>query len=278
MKQLVIIFSVVCLLSMESCYIQRYSQKKKQVEAFSKEVSKVRSKNAKLKQERQSKLDSIALFVHKSMVMQKETMRADSMIEVYTQQIRNQLGSDIWGDSVKRAANTAAKTPYMSEEEKDVLYWLNLARLQPDLYAELYVDPYLRLYNNTEWRMGSPSNYRLEAHITYVNSCYFYMTRLGARTALVPDEVNFKSAECHAIESGKTGYVGHGQTNCTQHFSAECCEYGSEKGFDVILNLIMDYEVPSLGHRKACLGKYRTVGISVQPHLTYGVNTVLDFD
>jgi len=278
MKQLVIILSVLCLLSMESCYIQRYSQKKKQVEAFSKEMSKVRSKNAKLKQERQSKLDSIALFVHKSMVMQKETMRADSMIEVYTQQIRNQLGSDIWGDSVKRAANTAATTAYMSEEEKDVLYWLNLARLHPDLYAELYISPHLCLYKYYKGRIGSPYDDHIKTHITYINTCYIFMAKHDARAALVPDEANYKSAECHAIESGKTGYVGHDRTNCTQNFSAECCEYGSSEGYSVIHNLLLDVDVPGLGHRRACLATYHNIGISVQPHLTYGVNTVLDFD
>lgn len=278
MRKIIIYGLVSCVLALQGCYIQRYNQLKHQYEAFSKEVSKVRSKNTKLKSEKQSKLDSISMYVRKATSMKQETMRADSMIEVYTLKIRAQLGEDAWGDSVKTAARTAATITYMSKEEKDVLYWLNLARLQPDLYAELYIDPFQQLYDNTAWRNGSEEIWGADTYITYINTCYLYMAKLEARNALIPDERNYKSAECHAIESGKTGYVGHDRTNCKEFFSGECCDYGPTDGFEVIFDLLLDIGVPSLGHRHICLGNYQTIGISQKPHLTYRFNTVLDFD
>jgi hypothetical protein len=278
MKNSIIYFSLICLLMMQSCYLRRYQDMKTQYEAFAKELSKARSKNAKLKAEKQSKVDSIALFNNKSAAMKREITRADSMIEVYTNQIRAQLGDDIWGDSVEQAANTGSATAWMSKEEKDVLYWLNLARLQPDLYAELYIEPYLELYENQDWQSDAPYPYSFEMSVVYINTCYLSMANMDAKQAMVPDKECHLSAECHAIESGKTGYIGHDRTNCTEHFSAECCEYGSYTGFDVILNLLLDTGVPSLGHRVTCLGHYQSIGISVQPHLSYGVNTVMDFD
>ncbi len=278
MKRAIVYILSILFLCFQSCYIQRYKEIKEQYATFSKELNKVRNKNTALKQARQLKMDSIALFNKKAESMRIATILGDSMVEAYTKQIREKLGQDIWSDSITKAAQTAAKTTYMSKEEKDVLYWLNLARMQPDLYAELYVDPYQQLYDNAQWKSDSDDVWGIDVYTTYINTCYLYMAQLEPLIALVPDLENYKSAECHAIESGKTGYVGHDRTNCTEHFSAECCDYGPSEGFEVIHDLILDTGVPSLGHRYACLGRYSSIGIAQKSHLTYRYNTVLDFD
>jgi uncharacterized protein YkwD len=58
----------------------------------------------------------------------------------------------------------------------------------------------------------------------------------------------------------------------------ECCYYGVEDAFDIIVDLLIDQGVSSLGHRKICLSpSYTELGVSIQPHKTYSSNTVLDF-
>ena len=54
--------------------------------------------------------------------------------------------------------------------------------------------------------------------------------------------------------------------------------YGEDDGLGVVCQLLIDNGVESLGHRNICLGKYANVGISMQAHKKYSVNTVLDFN
>jgi hypothetical protein len=46
---------------------------------------------------------------------------------------------------------------------------------------------------------------------------------------------------------------------------------------EIVLQLLIDEDVPSLGHRRILLEKYQTIGVSIQPHSHYGFNAVLDF-
>ena len=68
-------------------------------------------------------------------------------------------------------------------------------------------------------------------------------------------------------------------TKCDKkkYFYGECCDYGSNDPVEIIITLLIDKDITSLGHRKILLGKYTSVGISIQPHSSYRFNTVLDF-
>jgi hypothetical protein len=268
----------VCLPFLHGCYLQRYYNAKKEYEAYRKDLSKVRNQNVKLKIQKQLKVDSIHLIGSNSLALRKGMVRSDSMSEVYTLAIRKALGNEPCGDSVIKAANTAISTKYMSEGEQEIIYRLNLARMQPDLFAEMYLEPYLELYEDEEWICCGEGGWGMGIHVTYLNTCYLQMARMEPLNVLLPDEACYRSAECHATESGKTGYVGHERTNCRSHFSGECCDYGNKDALGVILDLIVDTGVPSLGHRYICLGNYSKIGVSQKPHATYRVNSVLDFE
>ena len=277
MRRFAVIGLVAILPFIQGCYIQRYFQIKKQYEEFQKSYSKVRRTNNELKSRQKALNDSIALFDRKARSSIRSVTEADSMIEVYSLKIREQLGEDPWSDSVKFKARQAAKADFMNDKEEDVIYWLNLARQQPGLYAELYVDPYMKLYEDPQWLAdGDFSSYA--NHVYYENSAYVDLAGMASRHMLSPNKKCYESAECHAIESGKTGYVGHERTDCKRYFSGECCYYGSDNGFQIIRGLILDWGVPSLGHRHICLGYYKTIGVSIQPHASYGSNCVLDFE
>jgi uncharacterized protein YkwD len=58
----------------------------------------------------------------------------------------------------------------------------------------------------------------------------------------------------------------------------ECCDYGNDNAVDILLNLLVDDGIPGVGHRLICLSNsYTKIGISIQPHKVYEVNTVMDF-
>jgi len=46
---------------------------------------------------------------------------------------------------------------------------------------------------------------------------------------------------------------------------------------EIVLELMIDEDVPSLGHRLVMFTNYTKIGISIQPHKKYEWNTVLDF-
>lgn len=162
--------------------------------------------------------------------------------------------------SVMGYTKVAQPCAYMNDTEREVIQMLNIARMYPKWYLYFFL------------RTPRTANERT-LHQTM-------STMKTVPDPLIPDQALFESARCHALSSGKTGYVGHVRQdkNCRKKFGGECCEYGNSSAADIVLNLLIDEGVPSLGHRFICLSpSFRKVGVSMQPHKTYGTNTVLDF-
>jgi uncharacterized protein YkwD len=158
----------------------------------------------------------------------------------------------------------------MSAEEKKLIYIINLMRTNPALFTSTVV-----------------SKYPDSAYMTSLkNSSYYKSLLTTLRTQvplglLYPDSVCFVSANCHAITAGKKGYVGHERQteDCKKKwvFNGECCDYGHNQALDILMSLLIDDGVPSLGHRKICLSPYNKIGASLQTHEVYSYNTVIDF-
>jgi uncharacterized protein YkwD len=178
--------------------------------------------------------------------------------------------SPLWNDAKYDVCNTAAKVSYMGAREKEVIYILNLARTNPLLFANTVVTQY-PTYNNSDY-LKSKSEYK---------SLLITLRKLNSMPILIPDSLCFESAECHAITSGQKGYTGHVRQNknCLgkRKYSAECCDYGNETPLNIVVSLLIDEDVENLGHRSICLDDFKKIGVSVQPHQKYRINTVLDF-
>jgi len=59
---------------------------------------------------------------------------------------------------------------------------------------------------------------------------------------------------------------------------AENCDYGSTEPLEIVMSLLIDDGIASLGHRKNILHPgLNYVGIAIEKHKTYGVNCVMDF-
>ena len=160
--------------------------------------------------------------------------------------------------------NSAAKISWMSEYDREVLYWLNVARLDPPGFFKRFI---LKEYT------ANPSN-------SYLSSLMSTMYGMKPVSALLPDKSLYDAAMCHAKSSGAKGYVGHARNNtaCKKIYTGECCSYGSESSLAVVIQLLVDEGVPSLGHRILCLGDgFTLAGIASAPHTRYGTNTVIDF-
>jgi len=203
----------------------------------------------------------LSMNAQKSKTSQKEYHVTQNGNTIITSDPSNNLILDsAFKDPRYQAANTAKDADYLSDEEKKVYFCLNLARMNPKLFAETYLG---RLRNSKN---------------SYESSLYKEMMNLSALPLLTPNRKLYESALCHADEMGVRGLIGHQRYKCTRYFMGECCQYGFEGAYDIVIDLLVDDGITSLGHRKICFSaSYHELGVSIRPHKTYRVNTVMDF-
>jgi len=291
-----------------------------------------------------------------------------------------------WNNPVYRLANTAKNEDYLTEDEKMVFYFLNLVRMNPELFLETFIDaklhikyhgdlelnipvfdslkinkyqgklsfreffelPVHRMYDDElpasvienfvqktvvqETKRGKKFRYDIKfqefyeylekekpellqlrnlnnyhknkngdeyllykvydkqqsiyrksyeketKNNHYYQSLFEKLKTMDSKSIIYPSKELFKTAECWAIEAGKKGLKGHDRINCKADYHAESCDYGNKNGFDVVLNLLVDKYVTSLGHRKMLLGDYSKMGVAIRPHESgFEYNAVLNF-
>lgn len=178
--------------------------------------------------------------------------------------------SSEWNEERFQKCNTAASTSYLSAEEKKFIYILNLLHTDPKLFANTVVEKY--------------PEYMKQSSLKYIDeykSLLDTLRKVRVLPLLYPDSLCFESAKCHAISSGNAAYVGHerktDECKTKKHHYGECCQYGFKDALQILMALLIDQYVPSLGHRFLCLSSYGGIGVSIQPHKSYGTNTVIDF-
>ena len=176
-----------------------------------------------------------------------------------------------WNKPVYTKCNTADKTTYMSATEKEVIYILNLVRSYPKLFANTVLKKYPEHSGNES----------LLDDKYYFQSLLDTLLVMQPGVILLPDKLCYTSAQCHAYQSGITGYEGHERkkVECKEkrYFNGECCDYGNDDALEIVLSLLIDEGVETLGHRRICLDSYQKLGVSIQPHKEWRFNAVLDF-
>ncbi len=102
----------------------------------------------------------------------------------------------VWNDEKYEMANSARDEEYLTSEEKKVYLYLNLVRMNPELFASTYLD-YLK--NSTNY---------------YEASLYRELLQMKPLPVLKPNRLLFESARCHSTDSGERGYTGHERGKC----------------------------------------------------------------
>lgn len=177
------------------------------------------------------------------------------------------LSAQEWTEREIARANTAINVDYMNEVEKDIIMYINLARMYPQKFAEVVVAPY-----------NGPKGFSKERGFdAYKKSLLADLSRQQAMQPLQPSESMYDAAYCWAEESGRLGMTGHARVSCPSIEGAECCSYGVYRALDVVLQWLIDANVPSLGHRINCLNpEYNYAGVSQMRHTKWKYCTVWD--
>ena len=179
------------------------------------------------------------------------------------------VSAQTWTSAQLEKANTAKNSTYLTQVEKETILYINLCRL----YPKDFLRNELMNYYGTE-KYGD-----YVRNSTYRESLIKLLGSMQPVNALYFDMETYTGAKCFAKEQGEAGTIGHSRKNCKVDYDAECCSYGMETGRDIAMQLLIDDDVPSLGHRIICLDKeYTRVGVSVQPHKNWDVVAVLNFN
>jgi len=167
-----------------------------------------------------------------------------------------------WSDDQLEKAGTAANIQSLTDAEKAIILYVNLARMYPKDFAviELSDDYYL----NTESK-------------SFTNSLREELNNAVPLAPLEFDAALYESARCFAKESGDRGTVGHKRKGCRFERYAECCSYGVKEGWDVALQWLIDADVAGVGHRRNWLNPaFTKMAVSMQPHKKYRVCAVAE--
>lgn len=182
----------------------------------------------------------------------------------------------LWPDSVLAKANSARGVSFLSEEEKQVIYYTNLVRINPRLFAETFLMQYLEEYDIKKDK-------EIKALIKELE--------FKAKMNILHPSIDLTNlARKHAKDMGSTGRTGHNSsdgknfkdrmTEVALVFDGvnENCNYGTEKGLLVFMDLLIDRNVPNYGHRKNILDPaMKFTGVAIEPHKRWGYNCVQDF-
>lgn len=175
-----------------------------------------------------------------------------------------------WSSQELAKANTAQNTN-LSQQEKLVFLYCNLARLDGAKFMRTYAAKYLT---------GSSP---------YVASLKRDLQQSKNRPMLYPEKNLCYTAALHADDMGKHGMTGHNSSDGTACFTrigkyykcgnaAENCSYGYSDALDIVMQLLIDDGIPSVGHRVSILNAtYNAMGTSIKPHKGYRYNCVQDF-
>lgn len=176
--------------------------------------------------------------------------------------------TEVWTNAEIDAANTARNVSYLDSLEKQVIMYTNLARLFPKRFNTIEV-------RNYDGAIEQPLQYRNSANR---KSLIRELENMKAVSALLPDSLLTLTAECFSNELAKSGRTGHERKNCKDDYLAENCSFGKFRAKDIVMQLLIDEGVSSLGHRKNCLNvKYELIGVSFGDHPQYKKCTVMDF-
>ena len=179
-----------------------------------------------------------------------------------------------------RMANTAANVGYLTKEEKEVIQYINLARLDGKRFADDFGNRYMEIAG-------------LSSSNSYVISFYDDLSKVKDLQMLEPSQALCEAAAYHAEDLGQHGLTGHESSDGTSFgdrikrflpeagYWSENCSFGNYNNIAIVavMQVLVDDKVPSLGHRKNILKEGIThIGVAIRPHQSsYQYDCVQEF-
>lgn len=186
--------------------------------------------------------------------------------------IKTVFAQKAWTPEMLEKANTAKNIDYLTEEEKLVVFYCNLVRMNPSLFLDTYAKKYI---DSTK------------SNTSFTKSLIKTLSKTENMEVLYPSQKLFSIAKAHAVDFGKNGKMGHGNFKKRfEKYGAECncevgenCDYGYNKALDITMRLLIDEKISNLAHRKNILNpNYKNSGVSIMKHKKYAWHCVIDYN
>lgn len=179
--------------------------------------------------------------------------------------------------SINQNAWSDFQSAPIEQNEKEVLYYINLVRLEPIFFKDSILEPFLAERKN-------------EYAKKYVRSLKKDLKKTANLSALKHHKELHDFSQHRAITTGKRGKVGHRsvwnksykkrsqELLKTFEVVGENIHYGSTDPLEVVIELLIDDGIADLGHRKNILDKsFNSISCAFAPHKKYRWNCVIGF-
>lgn len=198
--------------------------------------------------------------------------------------------NNLWSEEELRMANTAKNARYLNPEEKDLVMYMNLARINGEKFFNTYFQEFLETYNQEMAQYSNYNQLKIDKD-RYYKSLEKDLKSVKNLPVLYPDEALSWVAQQHAKDMNKYNYAEHKSkdgrsakdrisSKYPKRALGENLAFGFPTGLGNVCMLLLDKGVPDLGHRKLIINttlKLNYVGVSIQPHTGYRYCSVTDF-
>ncbi|MGN8055515.1 CAP domain-containing protein [Pedobacter sp. 22163] len=202
-----------------------------------------------------------------------------------------QVNAQKWTDAEFRKANTAANASYLSNEEKNIVMYINLIRIDGEKFYYTFLEDYINNYNAKVRKYRNYNELRITKNNSYYTSLLKHLRGVKNLQMFYPDDKLTSLSRNHAQDLNRNNLDTHESSNgdkfskrLSRYFPnkamSENIDFGYSNSLDIVCHLLLDCGVPSLGHRFNLLDqkyKLNTVGVSIQPHPSYTWCAVIDF-
>lgn len=196
-----------------------------------------------------------------------------------------------WSSEELALANTAKNVDYLSTEEKNIIFYMNLARMDGTRFFNTYFQDFVDAHNK---RMKKYSNYaqlKVNRYDAYYRGLEQDLRKAKNLGILYPDETLTYISDQHGKDMNKHNISGHASSDgrtmvdrIQKYYKnrgmAENLAFGFSSGLDNVCLLLLDTGIPDVGHRKNILNTslgLNLVGVSIQPHPHYKYSATIDF-
>ncbi|MBB6497940.1 CAP domain-containing protein [Pedobacter cryoconitis] len=196
-----------------------------------------------------------------------------------------------WSAQELENANTAKNISYLNDEEKSIIFYMNLARTDGEKFFNTYFQEFADAYNIDMQQYSNYNELKINRKDKYYRGLEKDLKDIKDLTLFSPDETLTWVAQQHAKDLKKHNLAGHNSSDgrtvsdriskfYPRRAMAENLAFGFSKGLANVCMLLLDKNVPDLGHRKTILGtnyNLSLVGVNIGTHPGYKYCAVIDF-
>ena len=199
--------------------------------------------------------------------------------------------ADSWTEEELSRANTASNVNYLTDEEKKIIFYINLVRIDGPKFFDTYFQDYVEMHNQQMKKYSNFKDLKINRYDPYYRGLKEDLKNVKNLSMLYPDETLSYISKQHGKDMARHNIAGHnsydGRTMVNRiakyypnRGMAENLAFGFSTGLANVSLLLLDQGVVDLGHRKNILNNtlgLNIVGVSIQTHPHYKYSATMDF-